>query len=260
MGSRSIGLLILLVGGVLLLGNIGVLPAYSIGKLFSTFWPVLLIYAGLTGLIESMRRRSRFGGSIWAIALIVFGAAYQLRNLGIVETSIWGMLWPLVLVGVGLSMLFGKSSWSSWNGSKVVTSISYDHNDDYEHRERYQSDRKIKSLVGDIKLGGPTYRLESSTIELKAGNIVLDLRDTVIPEGESVLDIHCKAGDIDVYLPEGLDVSVQAGVKMGQVQLNGQRATNAMLHYESEGFATSERRVKLLVSVKFGDVDVKQVR
>ena len=115
-------------------------------------------------------------------------------------------------------------------------------------------------MVGDIKLGGPTYRLESSTIELKAGNIVLDLRDTVIPEGESVLDIHCKAGDIDVYLPEGLDFWVQASVKMGQVQLNGQRANNATLQYESEGFATSERRVKLLVSVKFGDVDVKQVR
>ena len=221
---------------------------------------MLLIGAGLTGLIETVRRRSGFGGSIWAVTMIVFGAAYQLRNLGIVETSFWGMLWPLALVGVGLSMLFGKPAWSSWNDSKVVTSISYEHNDDAEQRERYETERKIRGLVGDIKLGGPTYRLESSAIELKAGNIVLDLRDTVIPEGETVLDLHCKAGDIDVYLPEGLDFWVQASVKMGHVQLNGQRANNAALHYESEGFATSERRVKLIVSVKFGDVDVKQVR
>ena len=263
MGSRAIGLFIVLVGAALLLGNLGVLPAYSIGELLSTFWPVLLIYFGLTGLFSALRHRNFWGGGIWALAMLVFGVAFQLRNLGLFDVSLWGMIWPLVLIGVGASMLFGSKSWSKWDASKTVTTISYDHphkNEGYDGRERYESDRKIKSMIGDIKLGGPNYRLQSSNIELKAGNIVLDLRDTVIPEGETVLDVHCKAGDIDVYLPEGLEIWVEAAVKLGQVSLNGQRATNATLQYESEGYETAERKVKLLVSVKFGDVDVKQVR
>jgi hypothetical protein len=40
--------------------------------------------------------------------LIVIGVLFLLKNLGIISGSFWDILWPIVVVFVGISMLFGR--------------------------------------------------------------------------------------------------------------------------------------------------------
>ena len=42
--------------------------------------------------------------------LIVVGVLFLLKNLGIVTGGFWDILWPLVVVFVGISMLFGRKA------------------------------------------------------------------------------------------------------------------------------------------------------
>lgn len=52
---------------------------------------------------------SRSGGLFWAVSLIGVGIIFLLRNLGIVSGNIWGSLWPIFIIVLGLSMMFGGS-------------------------------------------------------------------------------------------------------------------------------------------------------
>ena len=89
------GVLFLLVGGLFILQNMGVLQAGRIAD----YWPMLLIWIGLSKMLAPDRSR-RFASG-WTILLI--GVFFQLDELGLLR---WRMreLWPvlLVLVGTGL--------------------------------------------------------------------------------------------------------------------------------------------------------------
>jgi len=43
-----------------------------------------------------------------AITLIVIGGIFLLKNLGIMPGIAWDIIWPMVLIVVGLAMLFRK--------------------------------------------------------------------------------------------------------------------------------------------------------
>src|SRR5712691_11315447 len=86
------GVLLLLVGGLFILQNMGVVRAGRIAD----YWPMLWIWIGLSKMLAPARSR-RFASG-WTILLI--GAFFQLDELGLIR---WRMreLWPVVLVLIG---------------------------------------------------------------------------------------------------------------------------------------------------------------
>ncbi|MFA5072171.1 MAG: DUF5668 domain-containing protein, partial [Candidatus Pacearchaeota archaeon] len=42
---------------------------------------------------------------ILGIALTVIGLVFLLQNMGYISASSWGIIWPVILMAVGLSML-----------------------------------------------------------------------------------------------------------------------------------------------------------
>lgn len=101
-GKRAaIGILIILIGIAFLLGSLGVMDA---GRLFSTYWPIILILFGLANLLE------RGNGYISGLLLIIVGVFFQLKNLDILfqEVNLWELIWPVILIVVGLSFIFPK--------------------------------------------------------------------------------------------------------------------------------------------------------
>ncbi|GAP20638.1 LiaF transmembrane domain-containing protein [Leptolinea tardivitalis] len=95
-------LLLLTSGVLLLLSNFGYLPGGFWGFV-ELYWPVLLMAAGLDGLIR--------GNGITASVLIIgFGGVLLAGNLGYIEISAWELLtkaWPLILIGMGLDIIVG---------------------------------------------------------------------------------------------------------------------------------------------------------
>lgn len=43
------------------------------------------------------------------IILVVVGAVFLLSNLGIISSSAWGIIWPLILIAIGLGVMVKKS-------------------------------------------------------------------------------------------------------------------------------------------------------
>ena len=92
------GILLVVFGGLFLADQMG---ALSFGHVFSTWWPALLVIAGVLNMIE--RPASAFG----PVIMIMVGAALLLSNLHYLKfESVW-RLWPVVLIAMGLNILFG---------------------------------------------------------------------------------------------------------------------------------------------------------
>lgn len=50
-----------------------------------------------------MRRNTLFWGSLFIIA----GVLFMLQNLGYLNVNVWNLLWPIFLIGLGISFLWG---------------------------------------------------------------------------------------------------------------------------------------------------------
>lgn len=95
--SRVIaGVLFLLVGGLFLLQNMGVVHAGHIGD----YWPLLLVWLGLSRLLGPRRSHHFASGAV----LLFLGIAFQLDRLGVVWFHIHD-LWPVLLVIAGIALI-----------------------------------------------------------------------------------------------------------------------------------------------------------
>ncbi|KKT40930.1 MAG: hypothetical protein UW30_C0015G0001 [Candidatus Giovannonibacteria bacterium GW2011_GWA2_44_13b] len=51
---------------------------------------------------------------VFAGILIIIGAVFLLKNLGIVSAEAWGLIWPSALIVMGAYMLWKKHQWNMW--------------------------------------------------------------------------------------------------------------------------------------------------
>jgi hypothetical protein len=97
--SFTFGALIVAAGVVLLLDQQGIINA---DRVFSYFWPVIMIAAGSAMLIDC---RGRGGRGFWGIWLLAIGLILMLENLGVAHIR-FDMVWPIIVIGVGVLMIW----------------------------------------------------------------------------------------------------------------------------------------------------------
>lgn len=98
--SRLIGGgLLLLVGALFVLQNLGVLSAGWIGD----YWPLVLVWLGLSRLLAPGDGSRLLPGTI----LLLLGVLFQLDRLELVGFS-FGDLWPGILIAAGLALIAGS--------------------------------------------------------------------------------------------------------------------------------------------------------
>ncbi|WP_158211658.1 cell wall-active antibiotics response protein LiaF [Alkalihalobacterium alkalinitrilicum] len=117
------------------------------------------------------------------------------------------------------------------------------------------------ALIGDFRLLSDRYELQDMNIRNGIGDIKIDLSKAIIPEGETVIIIHGWIGDIDVYAPYDLDLSVQAMVTIGDLDIldSRQSGINRNIAIATKEYKQAPRRVKLVLSLFIGDIDVRYV-
>ena len=95
--TRTItGIFILLLGVGALLDGLGILNFW---EYFGTWWPLILVAGGILIFLNDFRQY------ITGIALVLVGTVLTLNNLNIVEVDIWSLIWPVIIISVGLSIL-----------------------------------------------------------------------------------------------------------------------------------------------------------
>lgn len=99
------GLVLIALGAFFMLSQLGYIDI-SMGELFRTFWPAILIIIGLNSLLH---------GAFWGVILLGVGGYFLLSNLGYIYMSpgdFFKMLFPLALIVGGVWMLFKKRDYS----------------------------------------------------------------------------------------------------------------------------------------------------
>ncbi len=93
-----IAMVLIGLGVVFLLNNIGFvhIRIFDIWR----YWPLILILSGVTKLASARGPLGQMLGGL----MIGLGALFLLANLGLIHLSIV-VIWPLVLIGVGISLL-----------------------------------------------------------------------------------------------------------------------------------------------------------
>jgi Cell wall-active antibiotics response 4TMS YvqF/Domain of unknown function (DUF5668) len=94
------GLLILGLGVLLLADQAGYVSASHVLRIF---WPVVFMAFGLEDLLLGFSPTKR----VWGALIFVAGALFLVGNLGYVHIHI-ALLWPLILIAVGVAILAGK--------------------------------------------------------------------------------------------------------------------------------------------------------
>ncbi|WP_066630100.1 LiaI-LiaF-like domain-containing protein [Labilibacter marinus] len=119
-GKASLGLILLIVGGFLLLGNLGLIPH----EIYHTFfrWPSILIVVGIFQII-----RKDFGSGLIVISVGTFFLLPHVVN-GFHFRDIF-MYWPALLIIAGVVFIFGKkggeasSNWFSSSSKEDVVDV-----------------------------------------------------------------------------------------------------------------------------------------
>lgn len=184
--SRTIwGVGILAIGIGFLLDALNVL---SFNNFMGTWWPLLLIVGGLAALIGNPRQY------LFPVGFIVVGVLLQLDRLKVIDVEVGALIWPAIIILVGLSLLFRQGAGH--------TKLS---NDD-------ESDM-FAALAGiDTKVTSQTYAGGKATAVM--AGISLDLRQANIKD-VAQLDLFTFWGGIELKVPSTWRVHVAGTPLMG---------------------------------------------
>lgn len=181
-GRRFFGAILIVIGLGLILERLGIVPEF--GAIMSVWWPTVLIVGGVLQMI-SMKRLS--GGSI---IVVIIGALLLLKNLDIVDVSIYKLIWPTIIVLVGISFLFTKGFSSNLKTSGEDTVDYFVMFSGVEER-----------LDSDSFKGG--------TVTTVFGGAEIDLRGAELDPTGAFIEVVVAFGGVDIKVPEGWKVVVK---------------------------------------------------
>jgi predicted membrane protein len=175
-GRLFFGALIVAVGAILLLDNADVLDA---GEVFSTWWPAVVILAGILTFAANPRH--------WPVALIITlaGVAWLLSNLDIVDLG--DIIFPAVIILIGILVIFGRGLGTRTEAGDSVNSFN---------------------MFSGSEIASHSKEFKGGSVTAIFGGAEVDLRDAM-PVADARLDVFTAFGGVEIRVPEGWQVSVK---------------------------------------------------
>ncbi len=199
-------------------------------------------------------RRSRVGAAVVALLFVGAGIVWMLHSLGIAETS-WsdGLALGLLAVGAGLLL-------TAWRGrayalvpiggilvALLVVGEAFD--------------VPLDAGAGERTVVVDTVRELDLHHELFAGELTVDLTEAPLsPDEPTRVEASVGAGQLNVLVPDGTTVVVDAAVRIGEVVSDGGADANETGVGVDDSFTLDgglgAPRLELDLSVGFGSVEV----
>lgn len=245
-GRFLLGLFIVVIGLILLLNNLVEGIEIDVRQILR-LWPVIPLVLGLSWLFDAFRSTSAgeeqkvffpWGQFVTALIAVAVGVIFLGRNLGLfyVDTGIfWNLLWPVILILIGVSLLRGRA-FSSAKGGRF-------------------------SFMGGANVGGSEpWQLEGGSYFALMGGIDMDLRSAEIPQGETILDLTAIMGGIEVKIPRDLPViydgtAVLGGVTFKDHEDGGLIGSRKIESNVDEG---ADKIVRIQARAIMGGIEVKE--
>ena len=261
-----VGGILVLLGGLFLLSNAGILRGFSVWQtLWGLFWlwlgGVVLGYLPAALVVDSRRttwpgRREEgartSGRMLLGLILVCIGAVTLVDGLGIISFSVGDLLsslWPLILIGLGFLILNEARRGASRAAVPPGAPAPVD-------RIEYEA------LFGDLKLNQPGWRLRDVRASMLIGDMKIDLSKAQIPDGETTLDLRSVIGDIDVWAPPDLPVALDVQCALATVVVSGRKQDVWLRRHVDTppDYDLAPRRVRVRADLFIGDVNLTRAR
>jgi predicted membrane protein len=190
-------IVLIAVGALFLLSNLHIFFIRD----WLQYWPAILVAVGVVKLVDSQDNGGRVAGGI----LVGVGGLLLARSLGYIEVGI-RELWPLVLIGVGVLMLFQRTGEWHWQfPSGVSDSVT-------------GNTLRETAVFGGGKRNVTATDFKGGKIDAVFGGFEIDLRRAAIEGDSASLELNAVFGGIEVRIPESWSVVAKgAGVFGGFV-------------------------------------------
>ncbi len=173
----------------------------------------------------------RQGQRVLGAFLVAVGAVVLLGNL--LGVNLWRLFWPLVLIALGVWFILRPRMVEE--GTYVTT-----------------------RLLGEIKRSGQV-RVQDEEILILIGDVDMDWREALWPEGETRLRIVGFVGDIELRVPKDVAVELSSLAFVSEVRWADRKEESfvAPLALQSENYALAQHQLHVEVLQFVSDIRVR---
>lgn len=223
-GRLAIGIIIVVFGVITLLNGIGV-KTIGFWELLGKYWPLFLIAFGTGLLVE----RTGNGGKVIGAFIFLLGLGFLGNNLGWFSVNISGLIWPSILIIIGISFLTGFQKEGSSN---------------------------IAVMSGVERKG--TWEVKNGSYLALMGGIEIDLRQAQVPEGITDINVTALMGGVNIIVPPDLAVDCEGTAMLGGVEFFKKNSGGIIssLHH-SQGDVKGARVIRISCFTVMGGITVK---
>ncbi|MDQ0153761.1 cell wall-active antibiotics response protein LiaF [Robertmurraya andreesenii] len=250
-------LFLLAIGVVLLLVNIGVI-SLEIMDFIVYSYPFFFLAIGISMLFGNLlkKRNDLFFSSF----VVLFFSLLVLDRFHVIDFGFWDIwkLWPVLIILFAFSILFKKRSLRIHFTNDLASDMYKKGLDG----ELLGGRKKVRGLtIGDISFKENNWALEPMELYNTIGDYFIDFNKAYIPEKETSVTLKGWIGDVKMIIPEGVPVSIQANIKVGDIRIfdHKSEAINRYLEYETPGYDEATRKLKIMIELKIGSIRIDKV-
>ena len=195
-GGVVTALIIIMVGVVLLLHQLGVIPRqyvpHLVPMLFMLGGVLLVVNAATPNVGVLYRRKGKplvknlAANVFWGGAVFLVGFVMELNARGITNVG-WEIIWPIAIIGAGVYTLWHHTRRvTGWNATSPSTTTDYpfDLNFLFSGTDRQISDKDFKGGRINAVFGG--FKLDLSNADIKGDQAVMEI-NAVFGGGELIV-------------------------------------------------------------------------
>lgn len=195
------------------------------------------------------------------IRLLIFVAGLFLLILSLLLIrSIWVLLLAIVLFLILFkskdgnelihfrdALILPKKTESNYYGIQLI-----------EPQSEQRTILKQESIFESYKEKMLNYEWDDVNIVMFGGSHILDFGNTILPQGETTIVIRKMFGRTRLIIPNEIGVKLNISTISGGVVFESQRysLTADNFRWMSPDYSNSNRKVNMIISVTFGDVEV----
>lgn len=106
------------------------------------------------------------------------------------------------------------------------------------------------------------YEWDDINIQGGVGDTIVDLSNTILPKGEAVISIRHFIGNVQIFIPYDIEVSIHHSVVAGRADIfhhQENKVFNQILSYQTADYQHAGQKVKIITSLITGDLEVKRI-
>lgn len=215
-----------------------------------------LIFLAL-GVFFVRGKKRKMGKMLMMIALILFIS--QLLHISLIT-----VVFALVFIYVGLKLVRSEKQGKKEKKEKrkVVPPVPVDDNQKSRNQNLGDEQTFIKrSLIGEVRFTSTPFELTDMQIWNGVGDVRIDLTNAIIPEGETLIIVENVIGDVQIYMPEDLEYTIQSYVLIGDSSIlqSKKGGFNQTTLLRSTDYQSGVRKVKFVLSCAVGSVKVREI-